>query len=58
MGILHDRCRDKLDVVYVLLGISADVGQLARAYLRGEKKGMKKNITQIVRKLEKVRKLL
>lgn len=55
----HDESRkEKLDVCYILFGISADVCQLARANLRGEAKGVSKNITQIVTKLEKIRKRL
>jgi len=53
----HEEVRkEKLDVVYVLFGIAADVSQLARAYLRSETKGVNRNITQIIRKLEKIRK--
>ena len=58
MGVLHDKCREKLDVAYILSGISADVAQLFRAYIRNEKKGMKKNIKQIIKKLEKLTKIL
>lgn len=58
MGILLEKARKKLDVAYTISGINADIAQLGRAYLRGDKKGMKTNVTQIVKKLEKVRKLL
>ena len=58
MGILHERCREKLDIAYTLLGISADVSQLARSYLRNERKGVKRNITQIIKKLEKIKKMV
>lgn len=58
MGILHERCRCKIEVAYTLFGISADVSQLARSYLRGEKKGVKRNVTQIIKKLEKAKKSL
>jgi len=51
-------CKEKLDVAYILFGIGADVSQLARSYIRGEAKGVKKNITQIISKLEKIRKRL
>lgn len=52
------RYREKISVAYVIAGINADVGQLSRAYLRGDKRGMKNNVTQIIKKLEKIRKLL
>ena len=42
-------------IVYALFGISADVAQLARAHLRGEKDGVKKNIEQIIEKLENIK---
>lgn len=58
MGILLDKARKKLATAYTLSGINADVAQLGRAYLRGDTKGMKRNVTQIIKKLEKVRKLL
>ena len=45
---------ERIDVSYWLFGISADIAQLARAYIRGEKKGVEKNISQIIKKLEKV----
>lgn len=55
--VTHDENRkEKLDVSYDLFGLSADVSQLARAYLRSESKGMKKNISQMITKLEKIRK--
>ena len=53
----HDENRkEKLDVSYLLFGINADVCQMARAYLRGESKGVRKNVSQIITKLETVRK--
>ncbi len=53
--VTHDDTRkEKLDVVYNLFGIAADVSQLARAYIRGEAKGKKKNISQIITKLQKI----
>ena len=53
----HEESRkEKIDVLYNLSGISADVNQMARAYIRGEARGVKKNISQIISKLEKVRK--
>ncbi len=53
----HEESRkEKIDVLYNLSGISADVNQAARAYIRGESKGVKKNISQIISKLEKIRK--
>ncbi len=55
--ITHEENRkEKLDVSYDLFGLSADISQLARAYLRSEAKGVKKNISQMITKLEKVRK--
>lgn len=58
MGILLEKYRKRLQVSYDIAGIAADVTQLGRAYLRGDSRGMKKNVAQIIRKLEKVRKLL
>jgi len=53
----HEESRqDKIDVLYNISGISADVNQMGRAYIRGEAKGVKRNISQIISKLEKVRK--
>jgi len=55
--VIHEENRkEKLDVSYNLFGISADVCQLARAYLRSESKGVSKNITQIIHKLESISK--
>jgi len=55
----HEETRkEKMDVMYVLAGISADVSQLSRAYFRREPKGVKKNIKQIIAKLEKINKKL
>jgi len=53
----HDETRkEKLEVVYLLDGISADVSQLSRAYIRGENKGVRRNIVQIITQLEKIQK--
>lgn len=53
----HDENRkEKLDVCYDLFGLSADVNQIGRAYLRGNPKGVKRNISQMIVKLEKIRK--
>jgi len=53
----HEESRkEKIDVLYEISGISADVNQIGRAYIRGEPKGVKKNILQIIAKLEKIRK--
>ena len=53
----HEETRkEKIDVLYILSGISADVNQMARAHIRGEIKGVKRNISQIITKLEKIRK--
>lgn len=51
-----DSRKEKLDVSYILFGIAADVCQLARSYIRGEAKGVKINISQIITKLENIRK--
>ena len=56
MGTHEENRKEKLNVSYDLFGIGADVCQLARAYLRGESKGVRKNISQIITKLEKIRK--
>lgn len=53
-GELLERYREKLDISYTLAGIQADVGQLLRAYLRGDSRGKKKNVKQIIRKLDKI----
>ncbi len=58
MGVLLEKYRKKLDVSYVIAGISSDVAQLLRAYMRNDSRGMKKNISQIIKKLEKVSKSL
>lgn len=47
--------KEKIDVLYHFSGISADVNQAARAYIRGEPTGVKRNITQMIKKLEKIR---
>lgn len=56
MGTHQETNREKLDIVYQFLGISADAAQCARAYIRGEPKGVKKNISQIIVKLDKIHK--
>ena len=48
--------KEKLEVVYQFSGISADAAQCSRAYTRGNSKGVKKNISQMINKLEKIRK--
>jgi len=48
--------KEKLDVVYTLFGVAADVCQLARSYLRSEPQGVKNNISQIITKLEQISK--
>ncbi len=55
--VTHEESRkEKIDILYNLSGISADVNQMARAYIRGESKGIKKNLSQMIIKLEKIRK--
>lgn len=56
MNSYEKRLKEKLDVSYDLHGISADANQLARANLRNEPKGVRKNISQMITKLEKIRK--
>lgn len=58
MGKLLEKYREKFETSYILAGITADVAQLERAYLRSDARGMKRNVTQIIRKLEKVKKFL
>lgn len=48
--------QEKLDLDYEIFGIVADFAQLARAIRRGEMKGIKKNINQIIKKLDKISK--
>ena len=53
----HDEIRkEKLDVSYNIFGLGADMNQMGRAYLRSDPKGVRRNITQIITKLEKIRK--
>jgi len=56
MGSHWEACKEKLDVAYTLFGIGVDVNQLARSYIRNEKVGVRRNISQMITKLEKVRK--
>ena len=56
MGTHLETCREKLTAAYTLSGITADVAQLQRAHLRDDSKGVKRNVTQIIKKLEKVEK--
>lgn len=56
MGSREESCREKVEILYILSGLSADANQLARAYIRGEAKGVKKNISQIISKFEKIQK--
>ena len=58
MGVLLEKYREKFETSYNLAGITADVAQLERAYIRGDARGIKKNITQIIRKLDKIKKSL
>lgn len=58
MGTHLETCREKLAAAYTLAGITADVAQLQRAHLRDDSKGVVRNVTQIIKKLEKVRKSL
>ncbi len=44
--------RDKDELNYVLFGISADIAQMGRAYIRNETDGVITNIGQIIAKLE------
>ena len=54
MGVRHDKCKQLQANSYVLHGIEADIAQLARAMYRSERKGVKKNIKQIIKKLDKL----
>lgn len=56
MGTREESRQEKIAVLYNFSGISADVNQAARAYIRGESEGVKKNISQMITKLEKIRK--
>ena len=56
MATHEENRKEKLDISYNLFGLSADISQLARAYLRSEPKGVKRNISQMIIKLEKIRK--
>lgn len=58
MGIREENLKEKLAVVYDLAGITADTSQFQRAFLRGESKGKKSNIKQIITKWERVMKRL
>lgn len=53
----HEEIRkEKLDVSYIIFGLGADMNQMGRAYLRSDPQGVKRNITQIIAKLEQIRK--
>lgn len=54
MGINAEKCREKVEVCYVLFGIATDVTQLAKAYIRSDTRTIKRNVKQIIKKLEKV----
>lgn len=57
MVLSHEENRkEKIDVLYQISGIGADANQMARAYIRGEPAGVKRNISQMIKKLEKIRK--
>ncbi len=57
MATSHEENRkEKLDISYVIFGLGADVNQMGRAYLRNEPSGVKKNISQMIIKLDKIRK--
>lgn len=58
MTLHEDTRQEKLKVTYDLFGIGADVCQLSRAYLRGDSKGVKKNINQLIIKLQRINKKL
>lgn len=55
MGVVLERYKKKLEIAYNISGVCADLNQLLRAYMRSDSKGMKKNISQIIKKLEKVK---
>ena len=44
--------RDKDELFYVLFGISADIAQMGRAYIRNENDRVITNINQIIKKLK------
>jgi len=44
--------RDKDGLYYVLFGISADIAQMGRAYIRNEDDRVIDNINQIIEKLK------
>ncbi len=46
---------DQTDVVYELAGISADANQCSRYFIRSDTKGVKKNISQMIAKLQKIK---
>lgn len=58
MGINADKCREKVEICYDLFGIATDVTQLAKAYIRGDSRTLKRNINQIIKKLEKISNVL
>ena len=49
--------KERLDNIYILFGISADIAQLTRAYLRGDSRGVNRNINQMIKKLQKIKKI-
>ena len=55
--LTHEQSRkEKIEVLYILSGISADVDQMARAHIRGDAKRVNRDISQIIAKLENIRK--
>jgi heptaprenylglyceryl phosphate synthase len=56
MSTFNEIRKEKIDMAYIIFGLGADVNQIGRAYLRNEPKGVRRNITQIIHKLEKIRK--
>jgi len=45
------------ELIYLLLQVSADYAQLARALIRGDTRGVKRNLKQIDNRTRVVRKL-
>ena len=58
MGIKEKKHKYKFDALYILAGISADVAQLTRAFMRNERRGVRRNIKQINKKLDNLIKVI
>lgn len=55
--VTHEETRkEKLEISNIFLKLSADTSQTGIAYGRGDKRGVRRNISQIITQWEKIRK--